>query len=168
MRLHFGLLESTIASYRNCIWKKNIVIILIYFICLYCKYIMYVSIPFFNFHILVDLLKAPDLSLLLSPHPPWHSNGYNLSGHIVEVSEFLVLRYCTNVSLLVKLSLPEAKPADPFEEHLPHQSRMCHFSPGDGEWQWQPWWKSVYTSTVSHSHDFQLAPVSLKSLRAVY
>lgn len=81
---------------------------------------------FLNFHILVDLLKAPDLSLLLSS-PLWHSNGYNLSGHVVEVSEFLVLRYCTNVSLLVKLSLPEAKPADPFVEHLPHQSRMCHF-----------------------------------------
>lgn len=41
-------------------------IILIYLIRIFCKYIVYVSIPFFNFHILVDLLKAPDLSLLLS------------------------------------------------------------------------------------------------------
>lgn len=49
MRLHLWLLESTIASYWNCVWKKNIVIILIYLTCLYCKYIMYVSIPFFQF-----------------------------------------------------------------------------------------------------------------------
>lgn len=49
MRLHLWLLESTIASYWNCAWKKNIVIILIYLTCLYCKYIMYVSIPFFQF-----------------------------------------------------------------------------------------------------------------------